>query len=147
LPVAIVGRCALANSLRGLYSFYVLCNSSSAKGVLVDGFPRDIAQAEGFVRDVSGFEFALYFDCPEEELMRRLLKRGETSGRVDDNKESIRKRFKTFEKECKPVVDMYSVQRKIYCVDAVRAEDNIFADLCRLFETAFADSEENAVLS
>lgn len=120
-------------------------NRSSARGVLVDGFPRDVAQAEGFARDVSDFDFALYFQCPEEELMNRLLKRGETSGRTDDNEESIRKRFRTFERDCKPVVDMYDNQGKIHSVDALRGEDEIFADIRPLFEDAFADQEETVM--
>lgn len=107
--------------------------------MLIDGFPRDVAQAESFTRDVSDFEFALYFDCPEEELVKRLLKRGESSGRTDDNLDSIRKRFKTFEENCKPVVDLYAEQGKVVSIDALRGEDEIFADIRPLFVDAFAE--------
>lgn len=68
--------------------------------------------------------------------MRRLLARGETSGRSDDNEESIRKRFKTFTDTCKPVVDMLAEEGKVHAIDAVRAEDEIFADIAPLFEKA-----------
>lgn len=116
-------------------TFHVF-HGSSANGVLIDGFPRDVTQAESFTRDVAQFEFALYFDCPKDELMRRLLKRGESSGRTDDNLNSIRKRFTTFERDCKPVVDLYSTQGKIVTIDALRDEDAIFAEICPLFENA-----------
>lgn len=105
---------------------------------MVDGFPRNIEQAKDFTKEVSDVEFVLYFDCPEEELMQRLLARGETSGRSDDNTESIRKRFQTFNDTCKPVVDMLADEGKVHAIDATRTEDEIFTDICPLFEKAFA---------
>jgi len=74
---------------------------------LVDGFPRKIDQGQKFEETVCEAEFVLYFDCPEAEMERRLVKRGESSGRVDDNIESIRKRFKTFVSDSMPVIDFY----------------------------------------
>jgi UMP-CMP kinase len=50
-------------------------------------------QAVKFEETVAEAKLVLYFECPEEEMLNRLLKRGETSGRVDDNIDSIRKRF------------------------------------------------------
>jgi adenylate kinase family enzyme len=50
----------------------------------------------------------LAFECGEEILMQRLLKRGETSGRADDNEETIKKRFQTFVTQSKPVIDYFS---------------------------------------
>jgi UMP-CMP kinase len=55
----------------------------------------------------------LYFECPEEVMMKRLMKRGETSGRVDDNEESIRKRFKTFKDTSFPVIEYYEQRGKV----------------------------------
>lgn len=49
--------------------------------------------------------FTLFLHCPKEELKKRLLERGETSGRADDNVETVLKRFDTFEKESLPVVE------------------------------------------
>ena len=56
----------------------------------------------------------LFFDCPEEVMLKRLLKRGETSGRVDDNMESIKKRFKTFKETSMPVIDAFRQQNKVF---------------------------------
>lgn len=67
---------------------------------LVDGFPRKQDQADAFERDVAEARAVLYFECPEKEMEKRLLDRGKTSGRVDDNIESIRKRYVLFSK-CK----------------------------------------------
>lgn len=109
---------------------------SDAPGVLVDGFPRNLAQAQEFTDTVSDFEFALYFDCPEDELMRRLMARGRTSGRTDDNEISIRKRFRTFEDTCRPVIDRYREQGRVVVVDSLRSVDDIFYEILPLFEKA-----------
>ena len=52
----------------------------------------------------------LYFDVSDDTMTERLLKRGETSGRVDDNEETIKKRLQTFHNQTKPVIDYYSKQ-------------------------------------
>lgn len=102
-------------------------------GILIDGFPRELTQAGGFEKEVSGFEFALFFDCPEEELERRLLGRGETSGRTDDNIESIRKRFATFKSTCYPVIEYYEAKGVAHRIDATKSIDEVFAEVDRLF--------------
>ena len=50
-------------------------------------------------------KFVLFLHCPKEELTKRLLERGKTSGRADDNIDSVLKRFDTFENESLPVVE------------------------------------------
>jgi adenylate kinase family enzyme len=115
---------------------------SPAGGVLIDGFPRTVGQADEFVRNVSDFEFVLYFDCPEDELMRRLVGRGMTSGRSDDNVASIRKRFTTFREKCKPVVDMYAAEGRLHAIDATRGVDEIFQDLLPLFDASLATAAQ-----
>ena len=64
----------------------------------------------------------LFFVTTEEELLKRLLKRGETSGREDDNEESIIKRFRTFVETSMPVVDMFEKEGKVV---KVSAEDKV----------------------
>ncbi|CAM9759586.1 unnamed protein product, partial [Pylaiella littoralis] len=78
-------------------------------GFLLDGFPRSTDNLEAWFKDFSDDEvqvpFTLFLHCPKEELRKRLLERGETSGRADDNVETVLKRFDTFEKESLPVVE------------------------------------------
>lgn len=57
-------------------------------------------------------KFVLYFECPEALLEKRLLKRGETSGRADDNLETIKKRFRTFIETSLPVIKEYEAKGK-----------------------------------
>ena len=70
----------------------------AARWGLVDGFPRNTNNLSGW-QQVTGASLevggVLFYDCSEELMEERLLERGKTSGRTDDNIESIRKRFKT----------------------------------------------------
>ncbi|KAJ3089513.1 cytidine monophosphate (UMP-CMP) kinase 1, cytosolic [Quaeritorhiza haematococci] len=63
--------------------------STSRKVFLVDGFPRAVDQAELFEKEVSDPTLVIFLDCDEETMVKRLRKRGETSGRVDDNEEVV----------------------------------------------------------
>ncbi|GMI11380.1 hypothetical protein TrRE_jg7967 [Triparma retinervis] len=74
---------------------------------LIDGFPRNGENLDGWKEAMEGVVNVcgvLVYDCPIQELQRRILSRGETSGRSDDNLESAKKRFKTFERDTMPVV-------------------------------------------
>lgn len=74
---------------------------------LVDGFPRNFDNLEGWTAQMAkscSVLGALVYECPEAELEKRILARGETSGRSDDNRASIKKRFVTFQDQTMPVV-------------------------------------------
>ena len=74
--------------------------TSDGMKFLIDGFPRALDQAEEFEKEVIPCKLVLFFDCPQDVMQERLLKRAETSGRADDNIETIKKRFDTFVKPC-----------------------------------------------
>lgn len=95
---------------------------------LVDGFPRKMDQALKFEETVCPSKFVLFFDCPETEMEKRLLERGKTSGRSDDNAESIRKRFKTFLETSMPVVDYFESQGRVVSVKATRSKEEVYAE-------------------
>lgn len=80
---------------------------------LIDGFPRKMDQALSFEKQIVPSKFTLFFECPEKVMLDRLLERGKTSGRADDNIESIKKRFRTFEETSMPVVDYFATQGKV----------------------------------
>ncbi|KAI1428290.1 uridylate kinase [Xylaria sp. FL1777] len=101
--------------------------STTLKGkFLIDGFPRKFDQAVKFEEAVCPARFVLFYDCPEEEMERRLLERGKTSGRADDNAESIRKRFRTFVETSMPVVDYYEKQGRVARVRADVSPDDVY---------------------
>lgn len=94
---------------------------------LIDGFPRKMDQADKFEEAVCPAKLVLFFDCPEDVMEERLLERGKTSGRSDDNAESIRKRFRTFIETSMPVVDFYEKSGKVVKVDATPTPEQVYA--------------------
>ncbi|KAG0650951.1 Uridylate kinase [Hyphodiscus hymeniophilus] len=95
---------------------------------LIDGFPRKMDQALKFEETVVPSKFVLFFDCPEEEMQKRLLKRGKTSGRTDDNEESIKKRFKVFVDTSMPVVDYFRKKNQVVQVIATKSPDEVYKE-------------------
>ncbi|KAL9045948.1 MAG: hypothetical protein Q9214_001098 [Letrouitia sp. 1 TL-2023] len=96
---------------------------------LIDGFPRKMDQAIKFEEAVCPSKFTLFFDCPEDVMQERLINRGKTSGRADDNAESIKKRFKTFVETSMPVVDYFEKQGKVVKVSAIKSPDEIYEEV------------------
>ena len=62
-------------------------------------------------------------------MKKRLLHRGQSSGRVDDNEETIKQRLQTFHQATKPVIDYYSKQNKVKRIDSERPPDSVFKDV------------------
>lgn len=79
--------------------------------------------------------FMLFFDCPEEVMERRLLERAETSGRTDDNRESIMKRFRTYVEDTKPVIDSFAKINKVRRVNANNTKDKVYEDVKPFIES------------
>jgi len=101
--------------------------ASTSKGFLIDGYPRELEQGLRFEQDVGPVECVLYFEVSDDVMTQRLLKRGETSGRADDNEETIRKRLVTFHEHTEPVVEHYNKQNKVHKIVATGTIDEIFA--------------------
>lgn len=83
-------------------------------------------QALKFEEVVVKSRFTLFFHASEAVLMERLLNRAKTSGRDDDNVESIKKRFKVFEDTSMPVVDLFEKQGRVERVNAEHAPDEVY---------------------
>jgi adenylate kinase len=98
----------------------------------VDGFPRNVAQANLFEAEIAPPKAVLFLDVADAELTRRLLDRGKTSGRADDNAASIAKRLVTYHEQSFPVIDHYTPQGKVIKIDGARSISAVRADI--LFE-------------
>ncbi|KAJ6259928.1 Uridylate kinase [Drechslerella dactyloides] len=96
---------------------------------LIDGFPRQMDQALKFEEVVVPSQFTLFFDCDEETMTKRITERGKTSGRSDDNPESMLKRFRTFNETSMPVVNYFDGQKKVVKVDGAKSVDAVYADV------------------
>lgn len=79
----------------------------------------------------------LFLQCTEEVMLKRLLHRGETSGRTDDNAESIKKRFRTFEETSMPVVEYHREKGTVIDVNAVNPVDEVYQDICKAMDAKF----------
>lgn len=108
-----------------------------AKGFIFDGFPRTIAQAEAldaFLKTKKTQISALVaLDVPETEIVARILLRGKSSGRADDNNEEIiRNRFRVYQSETMPVFDHYAKQNVAHQINGVGSLLAIFRRLCKV---------------
>jgi len=101
--------------------------AATSKGYLIDGYPRELDQGLRFEKDVAPVESVIYFEVADDTMKSRLLKRAETSGRVDDNEQTIVKRLKTFHDHTQPVIDHYAKQGKVHKIVAEGSVDDIFA--------------------
>jgi adenylate kinase len=108
------------------------------KGVIFDGFPRTIPQAEALKEMLAkrGHKVAamIELDVPEDELMKRLILRGKESGRSDDNEETIKKRLTVYHNQTAPLIDWYEKEGIHHHINGLGELDRIFADICAVID-------------
>lgn len=108
------------------------------KGVIFDGFPRTIPQAEALKQmlDERGDKVAamIELDVPEDELMKRLLLRGQQSGRADDNEETIKKRLVVYRSQTQPLIEWYKKEGLHHHINGLGELDRIFADIQKVID-------------
>ena len=107
---------------------------SSSKGFIFDGFPRTTPQAEALDNLLAEFgakiDVVLGLEVNEDELVKRLLLRGETSGRADDqSEETIRNRFKEYQTKTLPLMDYYTKKNSYVGVNGMGEIDQIQTSL------------------
>ncbi|MDD3195086.1 MAG: adenylate kinase [Paludibacter sp.] len=109
------------------------------KGILFDGFPRTREQAVALeeMMDGRGTPVTLCIDLqvPERELIQRLLTRGETSGRSDDNLETIKKRLEVYKVKTQPVNEYYQSLGKYVAIDGMGTIEEIFGRIAAALTT------------
>lgn len=121
-----------------------LDHNPAAKGFLFDGFPRTEAQAEALDKLLelkkSEIGLVLFLDVNEDELIKRLVNRGKTSGRTDDADENIqRKRQDVYKKETLPVAAHYSKAKKVVNINGMGEIDEIFSRLSAQIDKKMRD--------
>ena len=99
---------------------------------LIDGFPRNQENHDVWDEMCKDIEvhMLLNFVCPEEELIRRILSRGQ--GREDDNEEVLKTRLQSFKTETLPVVEIYRKKGKVCDIDTNREMDVVYPELLKL---------------
>lgn len=109
-----------------------------AAGFLLDGYPRTLQQVE-YLDEVldgeRGIDAVISLQADAEEVVRRLLKRAETSGRADDNEETIRTRQATYAAETAPLLDVYRERGLLVEVDGLGQIDEVSERLFAALDT------------
>lgn len=114
-------------------------NPDSA-GFLFDGFPRTLAQAEALDSFLESknqeITATIALDADDEVLVKRLLERGKTSGRADDqDEEKIRNRYQEYNEKTAPLIEYYNKQGKFYSVNGIGAIEEITERLSLVIES------------
>ena len=109
------------------------------KGVIFDGFPRTIPQAEALKKMLEERGDKVYamieLDVPEDELMARLIKRCQESGRADDNEETIKKRLGVYHSQTQPLIEWYKREGLHHHINGLGELDRIFADIKNVIDS------------
>ncbi|EDQ92826.1 uncharacterized protein MONBRDRAFT_19069, partial [Monosiga brevicollis MX1] len=104
--------------------------------LLLDGFPRELDQVHAFQKKFGrGCDFALYFEADDQTLVARCLERGKTSGRSDDNEESLKGRIETYHSKSRPVVEHFRAADKLKTVNAGQDIADVWKDVQAIFKS------------
>lgn len=105
----------------------------TSRGVIFDGFPRTIDQAKALREMLAGrgtkVHAVIGLEVDEPELIKRMLARGEQTGRADDNLETIKKRLKVYHSQTSPLRDFYINEGKYLAIDGNGSVDTIFSSI------------------
>jgi UMP-CMP kinase len=103
---------------------------------LLDGFPRNDENLKlwnEIVGDSIKLKFVIFLNCSEKIMIDRVLKRGQTSGRADDNIETVTKRIKVYNEQTLPVIKYYKKMKMVKEVDSSKTPEQIFNIVKKLF--------------
>ncbi len=117
----------------------IIAECIDCPGVIFDGFPRTVNQAIALDEMLSRWQKTIsgmiLLEVEEEELKNRIMLRGKTSGRADDQDiEKINNRIQVYKDETLPVANYYQSQNKLNVVNGVGSIDEIFSDICQVID-------------
>ncbi len=112
--------------------------SGNCNGVIFDGFPRTIPQGTALneMLEERGEKIAavVSLEVPEEELITRLLKRGQMTGRTDDNHDTIKKRLDVYYNQTTPLKELYEKESKLHAIQGLDTVDNVFGRITEVID-------------
>ncbi len=111
---------------------------NNSKGVIFDGFPRTIPQAEALEKMLADMGVDLHgvvgLEVPEEELIERMIQRGKTTDRADDNLDTIKYRLKVYHDQTEPLKGHYTDKGKYMKINGQGSIDDIFSNITKEIE-------------
>ncbi|XP_074077238.1 adenylate kinase isoenzyme 5 isoform X2 [Macrotis lagotis] len=99
------------------------------EGIVIDGFPRDVAQAISFEDQICPPDLVVFLACASQRLKERLLRRAEQQGRPDDSLRATQRRLANFQQNASPLIKYFQEKGLIMTFDADRDEDEVFYDI------------------
>ena len=126
-----------------------LQENKEAAGFIFDGFPRTVPQAESLDQLLAEHETQVScmvaLEVKEDELVKRLLERGKTSGRPDDQDEAkISKRVTVYNTETAQVAGYYAAQHKFHALNGIGAIEDIFGQICAILDQHLPAASESS---
>lgn len=116
----------------------MISKNNSAKGFIFDGFPRTLAQGKALDEMLQKYgekvSVVLSLEVEEDELVNRILKRGEISGRTDDNKETVVARLKVYHENTEPLKTFYADQFKLVRIHGEGDIEDIFSSIFEVID-------------
>lgn len=115
-----------------------LLSQPDGKGIILDGVPRTIAQAE--MLDGINYEhkipvsLVIYLNVEQDEIIHRILERAKISHRSDDTPEVVEQRIKNYFQQTAPLIDYYKNQGKLVEVSGMRSIEEVSASVCEIVE-------------
>ena len=114
--------------------FEKIKNEGVGNGIVIDGAPRKILEAKMVKEAMQWYEWidnykVITIDISNEEVMRRLLKRAEIEGRVDDAEEGIRKRLEWYKDEVEPVIDFFGQEKMLIRINGEQSVEDVYNEI------------------
>ena len=119
-----------------------LSHDDAADGFILDGFPRNLAQAAALDAMLAGIgrglDAILFFDLPDEVALERMQGRARSEDRADDTPEAMRKRLAIYHEQTEPVVEHYRATGKLVPLHAARPIEAVYAEIASALDTVGA---------
>ncbi|XP_007432394.1 adenylate kinase isoenzyme 5, partial [Python bivittatus] len=112
------------------------------EGIVIDGFPRDVAQALSFEDQICTPDLVVFLSCSNQRLKERLMKRAEQQGRPDDNLKATQRRLTNFKQNTVPLVKYFQEKGLIVTLDADKDEEEVFRNISLAVDNKLFPTQE-----